>query len=382
MQRSLGLSLLLVVGAVAAASTGAAVVAASSEYDISVDGAVDTPTETVTVEGDTFEIDEVGVVGLDDPIGADVTSPDKHSVLLYNTDNQTVDRDLSRNADDDRVRFDPDVEPGTYTLWLESAEDNERKALTPVVVEGYDLSLEYDSSVAADETVTVEATAEPKTDLEQPDEVEVRIWDGETATELTLEHAGGTTYETTTSLSGLEPGTYDVYGAVPGDEEVDGYDSLLAVEDGRSLTVTEAEDDEGEDENGGTIGGGDDPGNETDDGDGNETDDADDAAGNETDDEDAMGNETDGDEPGDGTAADNETEPDGSEGSDSSEADADESDADDESETDVIEPNENEPDAAESDESGADDIGNPTGVLAALAIGAVLVAVVAGRIDR
>lgn len=341
MQRSLALSILLVVGAVAAASTGVAGVAASSEYEISVVGAIDVPTETVESGGNTYEIDEIGAVEQGETITIDVTSPGSYEVPLYDTDEQ-----IETIANDDEIETDG-LEPGTYMLVLEPDEGSQ-EAIAPVVVQGYDLSLDYDTSVEAGSDVTFEATAEPLADLDQPDRVELAIWDGETATELTLERTDGTSYETTTSVTDLEPGTYDVYGAVLGDDTVRGYETVDAVADGPSLTVMEPDDES--DETDGTAGSGD---------------------GDDSDDGDTDGDAEDASEDDGGSDANGESDT----GSATDENDATDTDED-ESESNVIEPNEtDETDEQTGTDDDHDSVGHPTGTFAVIAIIAVLAAV-------
>lgn len=363
MQRTLALRVLLLVSMVIVAAAGVAVVAAESEYGMAVDGAIDTPTETIEIEGETYEIDEGGVADRGGTITVEVTAPARYNLYLYDTDVKAVHRAYT---DDDRVEFDldDDIEPGTYMLSLEP-DGAGRQAVTPVVVQGYDISLEYPSTVTVDDDVTFTATVEPLAGQAQPDTVDLAVWDGKSATNVTLEQTAGTNYSTTESMARLGPGTYDVYGTVTGDV-TRGYETAEAVTDGHTLTVTETEENETADRI---------------DGDQQETDETDDGAGGTEDDPNAEnesettetpvteGNTT------DVTETDNQSdsdEPPANEAEESNETDAAESTSN------VIEPNET--DGTEPDEPEADNVGMPTAILSLIAVVALLVAL--GRGSR
>ncbi|WIV68862.1 hypothetical protein [Natrialbaceae archaeon AArc-T1-2] len=327
----------IVFAAVAFAATSPAL--SGSDYDIDADDSIDTPERTVEIEGDEFDVSAIGAIEPGEEIDISVTSTQDYRIYLYNTDSQdefseNFDADESHvtigTADDELDTSNLDA--GTYMLTL-NARDDGRQAVQPLVIQGYDLSLDHPESGTTDEAIELTATAEPETVSDQPDTVEVAIWDGDNdVTDVTLDHTGDTSYEATLDLGNLDEGDYEVYAAVPADEEAQGYPTALAVDTGEALTVTEASDDGESDDGAGGGGGDDDTGTDdqqTDDsGDG-----ADDEGTDDTDDvDDGMTDEQD-DEAGNGEGDDADSADNGDE-SDADDTDGGADDTDDE----VIEP--------------------------------------------
>lgn len=210
--------------------------------EMSVSGAIDTPTETVTIAGEEYDIDEIAVIEPGEPLEVHVSSSSNYFVMLYNENEQSeADRYMTSDEDvvvlgDENDDFDTnDLEPGTYMLSLEPSGD--REAVTPVVVQGYDIDLTYPTTVEADSKIDLTATVEPRGSLDQPDDVEGVIWADGAHHEVTLEHDGGTEYSASVAADELASGTHNVYATVLGDDTVEGYPVSLAVEDGPQLTV-------------------------------------------------------------------------------------------------------------------------------------------------
>ncbi|MDQ2052807.1 hypothetical protein RBH26_20410 [Natronolimnohabitans sp. A-GB9] len=343
-------------------------VAAGEDADMEVTDTIETPSETITIEGSEYEVDEIAVIEQGGTIEVQVTSSEDYYLQLYDTDAKSEVREFMSDevsvvvlGDDD-----DDLEPGTYMLSLEP--DLDRVAVTPVVVQGYDIELEYPSSAETGSEVELEATVEPTTGLEQPDSVEVGIWDGSDTTNATLTHNGGTDYSTTHSLDELDTGSYDVYATVLADETVEGYPVTLAVEEGDELQVTDSEDDE----NGGAPVGGGSPGDSDDD-----TSDESDVNEDEKSDSDSDSeseSESDADE--DSSGQDDETGSD--DGTDEASDDGTDETNDDDDEQNVIDPNEtNGADDTDDDESSADDgLGTSSLLVGVIALALALAVIV------
>ncbi|OIB55773.1 hypothetical protein [Natrialba sp. SSL1] len=374
MRRNFGLIALLIAGVFAAAIIGVTAVAATADAEMTADPAIDTPTETVDIRGDDYEVDQIAVVEQGETLEVDVSDTTEYDLLLYNTDAKIE----AQKDEDSTLEFEIDesIEPGGYMLTLETDED--REAVIPVVVQGYDISLEYPATVDDTEDVTFDATVESAGIDGHPDEFELVIWSGDTATELTLEHTDGTSYSATKSMSALGTDTYEVYGAVIGDDTVEGYEVPNAVVEGSVLTVTDSaedeDDDTGDDDSNGDSETDDNDKDETDDNEGTDDDDTevndeesdkgdDEADTDENGDTDGNGDDVGTDENGD-EETNNESETDGS---------------DDDGDSNVIDPNEAQEtdDTAGSTDGSDDGLGISTAVLTLLAVAAVLVAVTA-----
>ncbi|SIS10624.1 hypothetical protein [Natronorubrum thiooxidans] len=299
---------LLLLGVV---STGL-VVTADSTYELTATDAVETPETSIDIRGSEYAVDHIAVIEPGDSITVNVVSDSNYFLYLYNEDGHSEYgeyhsdsvRSLEIGTTDDELDTN-NLTAGTYMLSLEP--NSEREAVVPVVVQGYDLSLEYQQPATVDSELEITATVEPKDGLDRPDAVEVAIWDGDDVTELTLDHVGGVDYEKTVPASALGVGEYSVYGAIMGEDEVEGYPTALAVAEGESIAIVENDDDS--DTSGGSDQASDDDGTVTDD----EADGTSDDDGTDTDDE---ADET----SDDGTEADldtngEETEDDGDDGS-------------------------------------------------------------------
>ncbi|MCU4754300.1 hypothetical protein OB919_20355 [Halobacteria archaeon AArc-curdl1] len=293
----------------------AATVLASGSYGLAVDDSIAVPEQTVEIEGSSYEIDGIGVVEPGDSISITVDSSEDYRLYLYNQDEQTEfksgwESDTKRvtiGTDEDDLDTN-DLEPGTYLLSLEVPRQG-RQAVYPIVITGYDLMLSYPTTVTADEDIEITATVEPIAELDDPETVQVAIWDGTDVTEVQLDHDGDGQYSAVLESGSLEPGSYNVYGGVSEDSGGD-YQTAQAVANGGALTVEEPPDDEDSSDN-----------DETGD-DGSSDDDADD--------DDSNGDDSDGSDDDD---ADDDDSSDESEESDSD--DDDESDTEDDSSDDA-----------------------------------------------
>ncbi|NGM70761.1 DUF2457 domain-containing protein [Natronolimnobius sp. AArcel1] len=376
MNRNFGLSALLIAGVLAAAVIGVTAVAATSDANMSVHPAIDTPTETLEIEGSEYEVDEIAVVEQGDTLEVDVTASGLYNLYLYNTDVQSEQDDYT---DDSQVQFDiDDLEPGSYMLSLEP-DDEGRQAVTPVVVQGHDISLEYPTTVEETEDVTFEATVESAGISDQPDELEVVIWNGNAASELTLEHTGGTSYSATESMATLGTGSYEVYSAVIGDEAYEGYNLPDAVAEGDELTVTEESDDDEDSEEKNESDG---DSNE----DGEDESDTDEVKDDEKDNESVLNDDSDekDDDSTDSNESDEEMNNESTDSTDDESYTDDEvgnetDDTDNGSGSDVIEPNETQEtdDTAATDTADDDGLGLSTAALTAVAIATMLIVIVA-----
>ncbi|MFP8890825.1 hypothetical protein ACLI4U_13805 [Natrialbaceae archaeon A-CW2] len=324
----------------------AATVLASGSYGLAVDDSIAVPEQTVEIEGSSYEIDGIGVVEPGDSISITVDSSEDYRLYIYNQDEQTEFRggwasDKERvtiGTDDDDLDTN-ELEPGTYLLSLEVPRQG-RQAVYPIVVMGYDLTLSYPTTVEADEDIEITATVEPIAELDDPETVQVAIWDGTDVTEVQLDHDGDGHYSAILESGSLEPGSYNVYGGVSEDSGGD-YRTAQAVANGGALTVEEpADDDDSSDDDA------DDDDANGDDPDGS---DDDDAADDDSSDESEESDD-------DGSGEESDTEDDSSDDADDDVDNGDESGVD-EGEDDT---DDTESDGATDDGDDADDVDDGT----------------------
>ncbi len=120
-----------------------------------------------------------------------------------------------------------------------------RQAVYPVVIEAFDLSVEYPETASADEEVEFTATTESAESATNADTVDVAVWNeaDEEGMDLELDSQGDGTYRTTVDASEFGEGEYNVYSAVVGEDEAQGYPTAMAVDNGPTFTVTAEESD-------------------------------------------------------------------------------------------------------------------------------------------
>lgn len=221
-------------------------VGAGGEYSLSVSESVSVPEQTVTHEGQTYTFSSIGSVDAGDAFTVSATAPDGATYQVQLRNNEHGIEDVENGEGSDSVTFDRSYAPGSYVLALE---DGTFKAIQPVVVNAYDVSVDHDEESAPDETVTVTATL---SDIEPVsyDYVELIIWDGSSSDDFTMD-ASGDSYETT--ISGLDEGSYQLYVTVRGSDTIDGSSEreILALSDSSTLQVSEPA--EESDDNGGST---------------------------------------------------------------------------------------------------------------------------------
>lgn len=264
-------------------------VGATDDYDLSVSNSFDTPEESFTIDGQTFTVDSITAVDPGEQISVSVTAPEdqRFDVDLYNTDKHVID--FERGEGSETVHFQTDgLDPGTYVLGLYS--DSNYQIVQPVVINGYDITLEYAADIEPGEDVEITASIEPITDVEDPAAVEIAIWNDETRITDEMTAVDQSTYETTISIE--EEGIFQVNVGLQTDETVDGNPVVIGIADGDSLTVEESANGSGSDDD-----------------DSNGDDSSDDSDDNDSDDNESDENDSDDNTDENGEGDNNETTP-------------------------------------------------------------------------
>jgi hypothetical protein len=232
-----------------------------SGYTLSVDDTTDVPDRNIDIEGETFTITEVVQRQRGESVVVETTAPSsdtEYRVRLRNSDLELVQTRAMTGDDTATLSTDcSSCRPGTYVLEL--VVDGDRKTMKPVVIAGYDVTLEIPDSASEDETVTATVTVE-ETDLDgQPAAVEVALGndDGEEL-RTTATQESDNTYTAEISLNELGTGTYHVFAGAMSDEYVGDSEEreLLGLSANRQLEVTDSDSgDSTGDSGGGTSGG-------------------------------------------------------------------------------------------------------------------------------
>lgn len=234
--RSRGLLLLLFgVGLFASVALGA------SGYSISDSSAIETPTETVTFEGQTYTIDSVSRIRTDGSVTVSTTVPSgaAYELNLRGPDNQLIDSDRKTGDVSHTFSYFGPGEAGTYAASIQDG--GSTVAVHPIVVAGYEMSVTEPDSVTAGDEVTLEVTVDelPVKKHSNLDRVEVIVGNEDVEVQQTMTKQSGTIYSTTVDTDTISPGTYNVYAVVRGDETVRQRDEILGVSDTVDLTIEE-----------------------------------------------------------------------------------------------------------------------------------------------
>jgi hypothetical protein len=216
------------------------VTAADSDYDLALDDTVETPPRTVTLEGDEHTVSAVGRAAPGDTLSVSVTAPSDSSyrVLLYDGDRRIVDSKNGNGAQ--TVRFDlSGYEPSSYMLAV--YENGDYKDVHPLVVEGYDVSVDAPSEAETGSEITVTVNGDKTEDVEDPHAVNVIVANTDQSIRATATEQSGSTYEATISLDELPAGEANVYAVVRGDDSAftDDRKELLGVSDASTLSIYE-----------------------------------------------------------------------------------------------------------------------------------------------
>jgi hypothetical protein len=224
--------LILVVGGLWLLPTGGAT--AEPAYNISVVGSYDTPTDTVTVEGEQFTVSGVGTAAQGEELTVSVDAPAdaEYQINLYTLDQQV--QDFRAATGSETVTFDTSlVDPGSYVV---AAVDNQEFfAVHPVVVTDYSITTAFPDQVPTDTAVSGSVTIEPTPGENPVGAVEVVLWNSTWRDRIPLTTTESGRY--TGTVPGLANGTYRVSTVVIAAERIDGEENVLAVSEPATLVA-------------------------------------------------------------------------------------------------------------------------------------------------
>jgi uncharacterized protein (DUF2141 family) len=209
-----------------------AIPATAATWHVTGSNTLPTPTETYTVEGETFTLSSINKAsGGSLAVSVTTTSEDRYQINLYDNDKNVVQFRNARGSAD--VSFDTSgLEPGTYVV---GAIQDGPQAVHPVVVPGASVDARAPSRVGPNEPIEVEATVGGGS--VSISSVEAVVWNGDERKRSATTSTGGGTY--TASIGGLPPGTYRVSVGVRGQERIEGERQLVGVSGGGTVTVQE-----------------------------------------------------------------------------------------------------------------------------------------------
>jgi len=257
---SLGKVSLQLILVFAVALTAASALAAPG-YSLSATPSLDVPEQTVTYEDTEYTITSISRVFAGESVTADADVPDgaTYEIKFRGPDNQLISSDRYTDDTTHTVDYFGNGEAGTYAVTIR--DENELKAVYPVVLAGYSVSVDAPTSIESGQSLAVTADLSEK-DIQKHsslDRVEVVIAADDVATRQQMNKEQPGQYTANISTADIDPATYNLYVVVRGDEDVRQRAEVLAVSDLSSLTIseqstpteTEAESDSGSSGSGG-----------------------------------------------------------------------------------------------------------------------------------
>ncbi|WP_415380195.1 hypothetical protein [Halosimplex sp. TS25] len=211
--------------------------AAADGYQMSSSDADSMPERTVEFQDGTFTIDSLITADPGDEISVDVSAPDEvYRVYVYNSEEQIVDS--KRGNGSQSFSFDlSGYDPGSYPVTV--YHDGDYEVVQPLVVEGYDVSLDAPSTVERGESATVEIEVEQTAASSSPAHVRAVIANDEEHLMINASESDGS-YVATFDGDELSAGSYTVYGAAQDANTAMGRNEVLGVSERSSLSVEDA----------------------------------------------------------------------------------------------------------------------------------------------
>jgi hypothetical protein len=139
---------------------------ASSEYTVESTTSIDTPSRTVTVQGNEYTVTSLGYRDVGETVPVEVTRPGsgRFTVHMYNGNGLTMDSVEGDENGTHTLDQTTSLERGTYVLALNVDGEDGIQKIQPIVMSGYDFAVDAPQEVSEDErvSITIELTGETK----------------------------------------------------------------------------------------------------------------------------------------------------------------------------------------------------------------------------
>ncbi|MDT3435583.1 hypothetical protein [Haloarcula sp. 1CSR25-25] len=214
---------------------------AAPGYSLSATPSLDVPDQTVTYESTEYSITSITRVFAGESVTTEANVPDdaSYEIKFRGPDNQLISSDRYSGDTTHTVDYFGNGEAGTYAITIR--DENELKAVYPVVLAGYSVSVAAPTSIESGQSLAVTANLTEK-DIQTHsslDRVEVVIGDDDIAARQQMNKEQAGQYTANISTADIEPASYNLYVVVRGDEDVRQRAEVLAVSDLSSLTISE-----------------------------------------------------------------------------------------------------------------------------------------------
>jgi len=216
---------------------------ATSEYGLSAEPSIDVPDRTVTYDGNEYTFNAITQTTTDSAVEVTTTVPNDESYYIQfrDPDNGVIESVFQTGESSYSIDFYGEGQAGTYAVLLR--ESGEFRAIYPIIVPGYDVSVSAPETVDSDSSITVTADISERSIDRHSDlsYVELVLYNDGHEMREQMEAGESGSYTQTISADQLDTGIYNVSVVVRGDAEVRNQDEVLALSEPRSLTVTETD---------------------------------------------------------------------------------------------------------------------------------------------
>lgn len=210
---------------------------AAANFEIASEDSESVPERPFEFQGTTYQLDSVIPATANDTVNISVSGPDDdYRVVIYNSKEQIVNS-RPGTGDEDFTFNLLQYEIGTYAIAV--YQDGDIEAIEPLVVEGYNVSIETPEQFAADEDASLQIDVERTEADDSPHKVTAVLSADGTEVLVTAEGSDGE-YTADIEAGTLEGGDYTVYGLAQGELEAFGRNQILGMSDRVSLTVQNA----------------------------------------------------------------------------------------------------------------------------------------------
>lgn len=233
----------LVVAAMLLAAVAPPAVGTTHDYDIDIDGSIDTVDRTVSTSQGEFTVTQVGRADAGDTVSVSVDAPSDSDYTITILDSeQRFRRTADATGDASREFGTGGLEPGTYAVVAGNQSTEEVYAGEPLVIRAYAVSTQAAESVELSDDLDVTVELDEVESGESIEAVEVVLADDSENLRVDASAVNDTHYSASVSTDDVDAGDYSLYAVVRGDDQALGENELIGVSDASTVEVVEQSD--------------------------------------------------------------------------------------------------------------------------------------------
>lgn len=202
----------LVVAAMLLAAVAPPAVGTTHDYDIDIDGSIDTVDRTVSTSQGEFTVTQVGRADAGDTVSVSVDAPSDSDYTITILDSeQRFRRTADATGDASREFGTGGLEPGTYAVVAGNQSTEEVYAGEPLVIRAYAVSTQAAESVELSDDLDVTVELDEVESGESIEAVEVVLADDSENLRVDASAVNDTHYSASVSTDDVDAGDYSLY---------------------------------------------------------------------------------------------------------------------------------------------------------------------------